>query len=99
MPAKIIEGYCYMIINSKGRVRTTKHKPDLQYDEVAVRLAFALPEIMFARPLLQAKVSVSEAAVAPREISPEVVINTAELIEQQLGMKVQLVVMPPEALQ
>jgi hypothetical protein len=99
MPAKVIEAFCYMIINSRGRVRATKNKPDLQSDEVAVRLAFTLPEIMFARPLLQAKVSVSEAAVAPREISPEVVINTAELLEQQLGMKVQLVVVPPEDMQ
>jgi hypothetical protein len=96
MPSKTIDFFCYIIANSRGTVRTTKYKPSLGRDEVAIRLAFKLPEVMFARPVVQAQITVSEAAVAPKDIAPEILINTAALIEQQLGIKVELVVVPPE---
>ena len=99
MPGKTIECLCYLVTNSRGTVHATKNKPALRSDEVAIRLALRLPEIMFARPVVSAQVVVSEAAVAPKDITPEILINTAELIEQTMGIKVELRVVPPEDLQ
>lgn len=81
---------CYLIVNSKGQVRVNKSKPSLDSNEVAIHLGIQLPEALFKRPLLDAKVIVGSEAVAPVEISPDVIVNTAAAIEQQTGMKVEL---------
>lgn len=85
----------YLIISSTGRVRFTKNPPGLKANEVAMQLRVVLPYSLFERPLIHATVSVDPESVRPREISPEIIINTAQLIEQQTGCKVELSVMPP----
>ena len=64
--------------------------------EVAVRLEMSLPEILFARPQLQALLTVKDDAVTPHTITPEVLISTKELIERGTGMSVELKVVKPE---
>ena len=93
---KAIATTCYLIVSSTGKVRTVKSKPALESDEIAIRLGIQLPERLFKRPLLSANVIVDSAAVRPVEISPDVLINTADLIEQQTGLKVELTVMDTE---
>jgi len=84
---------CHLIISSTGKVRVTKTKPALEWNEIAINLGISLPERLFKRPLLSANVIVGDEAVLPVEISPEILINTARLIEQQTGLKVELNVM------
>lgn len=86
----------YVIVSETGRVRTTKNPPDLRRDEVSIRLKLCIPRKVFERPLIQATVRVDEQAILPKEISPEVLINTAKLIEQQTGFKVELTVIELE---
>ena len=83
---------CYLIVSSKGKVRVTKTRPGLDWNEIAINLSISLPEMLFKRPLLSANVIVGDEAVSPVEISPEILINTAELIAQQTGLKVELTV-------
>ena len=80
----------YLIVSSTGKVRLTKTRPALEWNEIAIHLNLSLPEMLFKRPLLSASVIVGDEAVRPVEISPEILINTAELIEQQTGLKVEL---------
>lgn len=94
--ARNIEVLCYLVINSRGRVKATRHKPPLAMDEVAVRIQMNLPEMLFARPQLQASLTVKEDAVSPHVITPEVLISTKELLERGTGMSVELRVVPPE---
>lgn len=86
----------YLVVSSRGKTRATKYVPSLNFDEIAIRLCISIPKKLFERPLIQATVKVSEDAIAPREIVPEVLVNTAALIEQRTGMRVELRVVPPE---
>lgn len=92
----ILETSVWVIINERGSVRHTKNAPSTRADEVALKVSFKLPKALFARPVVRATVTVDEKAIAPKDISPEVLVNTATLIEQSLGMKVELAVIPPE---
>jgi len=82
--------HCYLIVSNTGKVRVTKTKPALEWNEIAINLSISLPDLLFKRPLLNANVIVGDDAVRPVEISPEILINTAQLIEQQTGLKVEL---------
>lgn len=94
--ANPLEVNIYVIVSETGRVRTSKNPPRLNKDEIPIRLRLSIPRKMFERPLIQATVKVDEAAIIPKEISPEILISTADLIEQQTGMKVELTVIQPE---
>lgn len=80
----------FLIVNSNGSMSIRKTKPALDWNEVAVRLEINLPDILFQRPQLEARIVVSDKAVNPIKIGPEILINTKDLIEQQTGMKIDL---------
>ena len=82
--------HCYLIVSNTGKVRVTKTKPALEWNEIAINMLVSLPDLLFKRPLLSANVVVGDGAVSPVEISSEILINTAQLIEQQTGLKVEL---------
>ncbi|MDD3531675.1 MAG: hypothetical protein PHV99_03755 [Candidatus Pacebacteria bacterium] len=86
----------FLVVSESGKVRVTKGKPPLRFDEIAMRLQVVVPKRVFDSPLIQAKVVVDEALAALPEIAPEVVLNTAAAIEQATGMKVELKVLPAE---
>lgn len=93
---KAITASFHLIVSSKGKVRVTKGKPALEFDEVAILLGVQLPEALFKRPLIRANVIVDSSAVPVATITPDVVLSTAQLIEQATGMRVELKVIPPE---
>lgn len=53
----------HLIINSKGKLRATKHHPHLAMDEVAVRLNIDMPNALFHRPIAQLNFSIPESVV------------------------------------
>jgi hypothetical protein len=86
----------YLVISAGGTVRAVKNAPGLRWDEVAIHMELEVPNAMFHRPLIEGKIIIDENAIAPREISPQVLINTAAEIERQTGMKVELKILPAE---
>jgi hypothetical protein len=70
-------------------VRTTKTKPDCMSDEIAVAITLELPESLFRRPNLQARISVPE-SLAPVVITPEIQQNIARVVQDQLGITLHL---------
>ena len=86
----------YLIVNEHGRARITKSRPSLAMDEIAIRLELVLPNSLFKKPLIEGIIVVDEKAVTPLNLTPEILINTAQMIEQSTGMKIQLSVVEPQ---
>jgi hypothetical protein len=75
--------------DGKPSVRTAKTKPRCDPHEVAIWLQVDLPEALFKRPNLQARIRVPEAQ-APFVITPEVQQNIAQVVQEQLGITMQI---------
>lgn len=76
--------------------RVTKTKPGLMSNEIAVKINLELPDALFTKPQLEAKVTVSEKAVAPTTIDAEVVDNVEQIIKEKTGFDVKLTVVKDE---
>jgi len=85
----------YLNIKSTGAVRYTKKKVGLEWNEVAVRVEISIPDQLFKRPLISAKIKVSE-DVVPKPQPTEIILNTKELIEESTGAKIEFSVKPYE---
>lgn len=86
----------YLIIGKSGVRGTRKTKPPLKWDEISLKVNLDLPDILFQRPLIEAKITVDKEMVLPETINPEIVINTKELIEQSTGCKIDFKVIREE---
>lgn len=95
--APFVNTSCYLIVNEDGKIRSTRYPPSLGVDEVAIKIELTLPQALFTRPRFEARVKVSEDAVRTQPITPEVLIQTKELIEQQTGLKIDLRAVAPES--
>jgi hypothetical protein len=78
----------YLIIGKNGIRGVRKSKPNLSWDEVAVLVSLDIPDVLFQRPLLEATIIVDKDKLQFQQISPQLVINTKEFIEQQTGAKI-----------
>lgn len=84
----------WLIINKNGIKGIRKSKPDLAYDEIAVKIILDIPKELFERPQLEATIKVED--IPNNAYKPDIILNTAELIEQQTGAKIDFKVITPE---
>ncbi len=84
----------WLIINKNGIRGTRKTKPDLAYDEIAVKIILDIPKEIFERPQIEATIKIDE--MPNNEYKPDLIINTKELIEQQTGAKIDFKILPVE---
>lgn len=89
----------WLVIGKNGIRRTYKsnrrgQKPALDWDEIAVCLRMEIPDELFKRPVIEAKLEVKD--IPNNAYNPEIVVNTAELIEQQTGAKINFMVVREE---
>lgn len=75
--------------------RVTAKPPSLKSGEIVLSLQVSLPESLFARPSLRAKVEVPEAS-SPPVIDAGVTDNIAAILTEQLGYRVTVEVDAPE---
>lgn len=78
----------YLIISKSGVMSVRKTKPTLNWNEIAVKVKLNIPDELFLRPHLEATITVDKDKIKPTMIHPDIIINTAELIEQQTGAKI-----------
>ena len=64
-----------------------KTKPDLAYNEIAIKINMELPKELFERPTIEANLKITD--VPNIAYNPDIIINTKELIEQQTGAKIE----------
>lgn len=73
-------------------VRISAKAPALSAGEVAVRVRASLPNELFNRPQLQAKITVPSDKVPAPVIDAEVANNIAEVVKRELGVDLRLIV-------
>ena len=84
----------WLAINKNGIQRIRKTKPHLNWDEIAILIRINIPDDLFKRPQIEAKLIVQE--VPNTVYNPEIIINTKDLIEQQTGAKIDFTVVHEE---
>lgn len=84
----------WMAINKSGIQRIRQTKPFLEWDELAVKVTLEVPDELFRRPTIDARLEVKD--VPNNAYDADVVINTKELIEQQTGAKINFTVVREE---
>lgn len=75
--------------DGKPSVRVVKTLPRCDPHEIPIWINVALPESLFKRPRLQASIQVPESQ-APITITPEVQQNIAQVVQEQLGIHLQI---------
>lgn len=70
--------------------RMSKGVPSLDADEVAVKINLELPDALFDKPSLEAKIVVPKEAVSKPVISADVIDNVQDIIKQNTGFDVRL---------
>ena len=76
----------WLTINSGGFARITQRKPSITWDEISILLDINLPDALFRKPRLEAKIEIPQEAVGPDVLNSEVVENVKEAIEQATGL-------------
>lgn len=84
---------CYLVLTKKKyssiRVRATAKKPATASNEVAIRLDLDIPDGLFEKPQLQAKIKI-DPAKGPAVIDADVIENLADIIKEQTGINVSI---------
>jgi hypothetical protein len=84
----------WLAINRRGITKVRKTKPDLGWDEIAVKIQLNIPDELFRRPTIEANLVIEN--VPNNAYNPDIIINTKELIEQQTGAKIDFTVQYPD---
>lgn len=82
--------------NFRGRVRLSHRAPALAANEIAIRFDLDLPDELFTKPTLRASIKVQKEAVSRPMIDAAVLDNIQQVLEQQLGAKIELAVIEPK---
>ena len=85
----------YLNIKSNGSVRFTKSRIGLDWNEIAVKVSLDIPDELFKRLILEAKIEVGK-DIVPKPQPVELILNTKELIEESTGAKINFKVVPYE---
>lgn len=84
----------WLIINKNGIKGVRKTKPDLKWNEIAIKVNLKVPKELFERPQIEATIKVDE--IPNTAFKPDLIINTKDLIEQQTGAKIDFKILPIE---
>lgn len=84
----------WLIINKNGIKGVRKTKPDLAYNEIAMKIYLELPKELFERPQIEATLKIED--IPNNAYRPDLIINTKNLIEQQTGAKIDFKILPIE---
>jgi len=81
----------YLVVSESGRIKTTKTKPHLTDDEVAMLINLEIPNQVFQRPALQATIKIREEQVGPVELTAETISQVQEIFLQSTGMELRII--------
>jgi len=86
----------WLTITSRGCARLTQSPPSVRANEISIRLEINLPNELFRKPRLEAKIDIPKEAAGPDCMNSEVVENVQEAIKQATGLEFSINVIKPE---
>ncbi len=92
--SQTVNGEFYLAVKKKRwnvlTARLCNKVPSLASGEVAIKLTIGVPDALFQRPQLHARITVPESAVSKPVIDATVLDNIKESLTQQFGLDVQV---------
>ncbi len=79
----------WLITKKSGVPRITKTRPAMKWDEIAIYVSLEMPDEVFQRPTISAKINISHQPKV--EIDAETVNNIEEVLKQD-GINVKLTI-------
>ena len=86
----------WLTINNKGSARLTTTKPGIQWNEISIYLEINLPDALFDKPRLEAKIDIPREAAVHDVLTSDVVENVAEAIKTATGLTFSINVIKEE---
>lgn len=93
--SNMCSGEFYLAVKKKRgwsalTARLTNKSPSLVSGEVAIKVTVNVPDALFERPQLQARIVVPESAVSKPVIDATVIDNIQETLNKQFGLDVRV---------
>ena len=74
----------------RSSITTSIAKPSTKPNEVAIKITLVLPDALFEKPQLTARIEIPNDAVTQPNLSADVQDNIAEALSEQLGINVSI---------
>lgn len=87
----------WLTVSSNGGAKLSTNKPRMNVNEVAILLTLDIPQALFDRPRLEAKLKIPKEAVPSSVIATDVIDNVEKLIKQKTGLDLKISVSEPPA--
>ena len=85
----------WLITTKGGSIRTVKNRPGLRWDEVAIYVALDVPNELFTRPTMSAKIVIDPKDAPKLEIDAHTVHDMTEILKRE-GYDINLTICPPD---
>ena len=76
----------------RGSITSSIAKPSTKANEVAIKITLAIPDALFEKPQLTARIEIPNDAVTQPELCADVQDNIAEVLSEQLGINVSVTI-------
>lgn len=93
----------YIIVSREGRrysyrlkAEMKEREPQLNGNEIAVHLRLDIPDALFDRPMLEAKMALPADVVPKVKITPEITSNLESIIKERTGLNLRVGIAPIE---
>lgn len=88
----------FLIINHKGNITIRERQPKLAGNEIALNLVLDVPDALFDRPTLVARMAIPQAAIPKATITPQITDNIERIVKEATGLNlvVRVVEQPEE---
>lgn len=86
----------FMTVREDGSTALFVRPPRLAANEISIALDVEVPDAIFRKPSLSARIVVPDGAGMPAEIGAEVIENAKAAIEQATGLRFAISLVPPE---
>lgn len=83
----------WLVVNSKGSIRTVKNRPGLSWDEISIHCEVKVPDAIFKRPTINASIQIPEDIVQNPQIEAETVDNVKDILKRG-GIDLEINVIP-----
>lgn len=85
----------FLVVSKTGLIRVAKRRPSIKTNEVAISLAIEIPDRLFDRPQLQARVTIPESEIRPNQFSAESIAHLEQVIRDETELNITINVVEP----
>lgn len=85
----------WLVTNERGSARLVGSRPKVQTDEVAIYIEIEVPNGLFEKPRLIAKMKIPDSVVTSKEVNADVTDNIEEAIMAATGLEMHVSIINP----